>query len=121
MGLGSFVTFIPTTNADAARAFYADALGLTFVRDDQFALVFEHKGVTLRIARVESLQPQPFTVLGFHVGDVTAHARELAQRGVVFERFPGIEQDELGLWSPAPDVHVGWFKDPDGNLLSISS
>jgi catechol 2,3-dioxygenase-like lactoylglutathione lyase family enzyme len=122
MALGPFVTFIPTTDADAARRFYEEVLGLAFVLDDGFAVVLEHENITLRVVRVEGLTPQPFTVLGFRVDDVAAEARALAARGVVFERFPGMDQDELGVWRPVPGGQgVAWFKDPDGNLLSISS
>lgn len=122
MALGAVVTFIPTTNAERARRFYEEVLGLAFVQDDGFAIVFEHEGTTVRMVRVEELRPQPFTVLGFHVGHVADEARALAAKGVVFERFPGMDQDELGIWMPAPGAQgVAWFKDPDGNLLSISS
>ena len=122
MALGPFVTFIPTTSPAAARRFYEDVLGLAFVQDDGFALIFQNEGVTLRVVRVEGLRPQPFTTLGFRVGDVRAAAKSLAAKGIVFERFPGMEQDELGVWFPTPGAQaVAWFKDPDGNLLSISS
>jgi catechol 2,3-dioxygenase-like lactoylglutathione lyase family enzyme len=121
MALGAFVTFIATTDKERARAFYEGTLALRFVQDDDFALVFEHEGVTLRVVPVQELTPQRFTVLGFHVADVSAEARALAAKGVTFERYPGMGQDDLGVWVPAPGAGgVAWFKDPDGNLLSIS-
>lgn len=121
MALGPFVTFIPTAEPEAARAFYEGVLELRLVSDDDFALVFEHEGVTLRVVKVKTFTPQPFTVLGFRAADLAAEVRRLMDRGVTFERYPGMGQDELGIWKPAPDAQgVAWFRDPEGNLLSIS-
>src|SRR5205814_4549648 len=100
--------------------FYQDTLGLDFVGDEQFALVFDLAGTMLRVTRVDDLRPQPFTVLGWRVGDLAASVTGLAGRGVRFERFGGLEQDALGIWHSPSGVQVAWFKDPDGNLLSLS-
>jgi catechol 2,3-dioxygenase-like lactoylglutathione lyase family enzyme len=121
MALGAFVTFIPTVQPEAARAFYEGTLELRLVSDDDFAVVFEHEGVMLRVVKVTSFTPQPFTVLGFRAADVAAEVQRLMDRGVTFERYPGMGQDELGIWKPMPDAQgVAWFRDPDGNLLSVS-
>ena len=115
------IVVVPTTDAQAARPFYEDVLGLTFVADDGFALVFDAGGTTLRIPLVQEFQPQPFTVLGWQVDDVENTVKGLAARGVQFERFPGMDPDEHGIWKPmAGAAGVAWFKDPDGNLLSVS-
>jgi len=60
------------------------------------------------------------TALGWAVPDARGAVRELVARGVVIERFEGMDQDELGVWTPEPGTGVAWFKDPDGNLLSVS-
>ena len=118
---GTLMGFAVTTDAARARAFYEDVLGLRLVVDDGFALVFDSNGTTIRIARRDAFEPQPFTVLGWQVADVPATARWLAGRGVTFERYGGMGQDELGIWTPpGTSAGVAWFKDPDGNLLSIS-
>ena len=115
------IVFVPTTDPTRARAFYEEALGLTFVADEGFALVFDLAGVMLRVTRVDELRPQPFTVAGWRVDDPEAAARKLASRGVVFERYPGLEHDALGLWRSPSGARIGWFRDPDGNVLSITS
>ena len=90
------VAFVATTNPTRALAFYENALGLTLVADEQFALVFDLSGAMLRVTRVDALEPQPFTVLGWRVDDIESEARALAGRGVGFERYPGLDQDDLG-------------------------
>ena len=112
--------FIATTDPARARSFYEETLGLDFVTDEGFALVFDLAGTMLRVTRVEHLTPQPFTVLGFRMSDVPAVVSKLAARGVTFERFRGIEQDARGIWRSPSGARIAWFKDPDGNLLSIS-
>ena len=90
------------------------------VSDDEYALVFDAHGVSLRMAKVRDLTPQPFTVLGWHVPDIAAAVDELSAKGVTFERYPGMAQDERGIWASADGGGVAWFKDPDGNLLSVT-
>jgi catechol 2,3-dioxygenase-like lactoylglutathione lyase family enzyme len=115
------IAFVSTTDPERARAFYQDTLGLTFVADEGFALVFDLAGVMLRVTKVEQLQPQPFTVLGWRVDDPEATVRQLTSRGVAFERYPGTEQDALGIWPSPSGARIAWFRDPDGNVLSITS
>jgi catechol 2,3-dioxygenase-like lactoylglutathione lyase family enzyme len=112
--------FVPTTDPGRARRFYQDVLGLDFVADEGFALVFDLAGTMLRVTRVEQLEPRPFTVLGWRVANVANLVEELAERGVIFERFGRLDQDDLGVWRSPSGALVAWFKDPDGNLLSLS-
>ncbi len=120
LGSKPLVAFIVTTKADRARPFYEDVLGLKFVEDTPFALLFDCHGIQLRVTRVESLTPSPHTVLGWDVGDVSATVQALAAKGVAFERYEGFGQDADGVWSSPDGTKVAWFKDPDGNLLSVS-
>jgi len=113
------VAFLPTTDFARARDFYERTLGLALTAEEHFALVYHLGGTMLRVTRVEQLDPQPFTVLGWQVGDIEAEARDLASRGVVFERYAGLDQDALGIWSAPSGSRIAWFKDPDGNVLSI--
>ena len=116
------IAFVPTTDPDRARSFYERQLGLRFVADDGFALVFDLGGTTLRIARISgAFEPPGYTVLGWQVDDIEAVARELRERGIEFLRFDGFEQDDLGIWTSPNRAGVAWFKDPDGNTLSISA
>ncbi len=110
---------------DRARAaeFYREILGLAFAYEDSFASVFNLLGgITLRVSTVTDFTPHEHTILGFNVPDVEAAVRALRQRGVAFNIYPGFGQDELGIWSaPGGAVRVAWFKDPDGNVLSVTN
>lgn len=112
--------FVATANPEGARRFYEGVLGLDFVSDEAFALVFDLAGTMLRVTRVDHLEPQPFTVLGWSVDDVVAAVARLSGMGVAFERFAGLDQDSDGIWTAPSGTRVAWFKDPDGNLLSVS-
>ena len=90
------------------------------IQDAPYALVFDANGTRLRIANVGTVTPATYTVLGWQVSDIVAQAQDLAGRGVDFERFPGIKQDALGIWTTDDGDRVAWFKDPDGNVLSLT-
>jgi catechol 2,3-dioxygenase-like lactoylglutathione lyase family enzyme len=115
------IGFIPTRDAARARAFYQETLGLRFVEDDNFALVFDSNGTMIRIARSPEFSPFPFTLLGWEVPDIDAAVADLTAKGVQFARYSFLEQSPEGIWT-APDkaARVAWFADPDGNLLSLS-
>ena len=112
--------FLATADAGSARRFYEGVLGLRLIEDTPFALVFAAGGTTLRIQKLAALTPAPHTVLGWSVPDIAAAVRALAERGVRFERFEGMRQDGLGIWLSPSGARVAWFKDPDGNLLSLT-
>jgi catechol 2,3-dioxygenase-like lactoylglutathione lyase family enzyme len=123
LGSSGLVAFVPTRDPGRARRFYEGTLGLRFVSADQFALVFTSHGTTIRIADVSAVpefQPASFTILGWQVADAERAVRELAGRGVTFERYPGMDQDAAGIWRSPSGARVAWFKDPDGNILSIT-
>jgi catechol 2,3-dioxygenase-like lactoylglutathione lyase family enzyme len=113
---------ICTRDRARATAFYRDALGLTVASQDHFAVVFNTGGVALRVSTVADFTPHQHTILGFSVPDVAATVKALREKGVSFNIYQGFRQDELGIWT-APDgtVYVAWFKDPDGNVLSVTS
>jgi len=117
------IAFVPTRNPKKARQFFETTLGLRFVSDDQFALVFDANGVMVRVVDVSGVadyKPAPFTILGWSVSNADKTVKDLQQKGVKFERFPGMEQDQLGVWSSPSGAKVAWFKDPDGNVLSLT-
>ncbi len=120
LGAASIVVFVPTTNAHKARAFYEGVLGLAFVKDDGFALVFKANETTLRVVKLQDFKPAPYTILGWQVSDVEAMVTALQKKAVRFERFGSIQQDNLGIWTAPSGDRVAWFKDPDGNVLSIT-
>jgi catechol 2,3-dioxygenase-like lactoylglutathione lyase family enzyme len=114
------VTFLLTKDANAALAFYRDTLGIHFLRDDGFALVLDMDGVMLRISKVPEFTPAQHTVLGWESREIAATVDELAAKGVTFNRYPNMGQDERGICAFPNGDKVVWFKDPDGNVLSIS-
>jgi len=118
--MDSVVTFLMTQNPEAAIPFYRDTLGFTFLRDDGFALVFDMNGVMLRIGKTQGFTPAPNTVLGWEARDISATMKKLEQMGVAFERYPNMGQDADGVCTFPTGDKVAWFKDPDGNVLSIS-
>ncbi len=117
----SFIGFIPVRDLAAARAFYAGTLELRVVADTPFALVLDVGGTMLRITPVPELPDRPFTVAGWNVPDIGAAVRTLAGRGVRFTRYDGMTQDDLGIWVTPGGDRVAWFKDPDGNTLSLTT
>ena len=120
LGSTNIIAFVPTRDPKQARAFYEGILGLRFVKDDGFALVFDANGIMIRIAKAPEFKPLPFTILGWQVSSIEKMAADLQEKGVHFERFGFFEQDELGIWTAPTGDKVAWFKDPDGNLLGIS-
>jgi catechol 2,3-dioxygenase-like lactoylglutathione lyase family enzyme len=115
------VVFVYIVDVERARSFYRDTLGLRLVSEEPpFALVFDANGIMLRLGMAKQLTPSVGTVLGWEVPDVAAAVKDLAQSGVRFERYPQMPQDELGIWTAPGGARVAWFKDPDGNVLSVS-
>jgi catechol 2,3-dioxygenase-like lactoylglutathione lyase family enzyme len=114
------VGFLTTTDYGKARAFYEGKLGFEFVSLDQFALAMRAGENMLRISKGEAFKPAQGTVLGWEVDDVRAAVLWLSSRDVVTEKYPFVEDQELGIWTAPSGDQVAWFKDPDGNVLSIS-
>jgi hypothetical protein len=69
---------------------------------------------------VDHFEPQGFTVLGWQVKDIDHVVDSLTKRNVKLARYPGMAQDERGIWSSPSGARVAWFKDPDGNTLSLT-
>jgi catechol 2,3-dioxygenase-like lactoylglutathione lyase family enzyme len=121
LGSLNIVAFVPTNDTDKARTFYEKVLGLRFVKDDGFALVLDANGIMVRVAKVPApFTPAQFTILGWQVTQIEKMVKALQQKGVHFERFGFFEQDALGIWTAPSGEKVAWFKDPDGNILSVS-
>jgi catechol 2,3-dioxygenase-like lactoylglutathione lyase family enzyme len=116
----NIIGFVATQNPASARKFYEEILGLAFVSDDPFAIVFNVNGTMLRVQKVQQFLPAQHTVLGWKVSDMRAQVQKLKESGVRFERFDGLSQDELGIWTSPAGAKVAWFKDPDGNMLSLT-
>ena len=114
------MAFLATTDAARSRAFYEGVLDLRFVSEDDFAVVYDIRGIELRLQKVRELMPQPHTVLGWSVEGIEKVVRDIAVRGGRFARFPQLEQDAAGIWRSPSGARIAWLRDPDGNLLSLT-
>ena len=114
------VAFVAATDLRRARAFYEQTLGLPVLGQDDFACVLDAHGTTLRVTAVREVVRGGYTVLGWRVSDIVTAVRDLAVRGVTFVRYPGLSQDEHGIWTAPSGAQVAWFTDPDGNTLSLT-
>jgi catechol 2,3-dioxygenase-like lactoylglutathione lyase family enzyme len=115
------MAFIATRDRRKAKSFYGDTLGFALMQEDDFAPVFDLNGTKLRISEVADHAPLPYTVLGWEVADIAETAKALWSKGISFNRYDGLVQDELGVWTaPGGAAKVVWFTDPDGNVLSLT-
>jgi catechol 2,3-dioxygenase-like lactoylglutathione lyase family enzyme len=116
----ALVAFVATTDLERAHAFYGDLLGLRRVDASPFANVYDAGGTSLRVTRVDRVGTAPYTVLGWTVADIGAALEQLTARGVACERFPGVEHDDAGVWTAPGGARIAWFRDADGNVLSLT-
>jgi|SRR5580704_17047506 catechol 2,3-dioxygenase-like lactoylglutathione lyase family enzyme len=117
----AIIGFIATSDPDRAREFYGGTLGLRLIEEQPpFALIYDADGTMLRVTTVKTVNLAAYTVLGWKVPNISTAAKALSAAGVLFERYPGMKQDDLGIWTSPNGSKVAWFKDPDGNTLSIS-
>lgn len=121
--LSKMIGFVTTNDARKSKAFYEEGLGFSLLEEDEYALVFDANGTMLRVGKGRKAEPAQQTVLGWEVDDIHAAIRALGARGVKFVQWglPFMKQDDHGVWTPPNGDKVAWFKDPDGNVLSIST
>jgi catechol 2,3-dioxygenase-like lactoylglutathione lyase family enzyme len=120
LSAGKLIGFVPTKDSARSREFYEGKLGFNFVSDDQFALVMQAGKSMIRIAKAGKFTPAQYTVMGWEVTDIEAVVKWLNGRGVSFEKYPFVQDQERGIWTTPNGDKVAWFKDPDGNVLSLS-
>jgi catechol 2,3-dioxygenase-like lactoylglutathione lyase family enzyme len=121
LGSHKIMAFAPTLDAKKARPFYEGVLGLRVLSQDNFALALDANGIMLRVTNVPfGFKPQQFTILGWQVPDIAKTVSALKQKGVQFESYGLPTQDAEGIWTAPGGAQVAWFKDPDGNILSLT-
>ena len=122
LGSSKLMAFAAVTDMVKSRAFYEGVLGLRLVEDEKpFALVFDANGTMLRVTPVGEHHALPHTVLGWAVASIEDTVQKLVAAGVEFQRYPGMNDgNALGIWTAPGGARVAWFKDPDGNLLSLT-
>src|SRR5215203_5329969 len=108
-------------DVEKAKAFYGETLGLSLRVIDEdhglFSLELAGDRPTLVYPKPDHV-PANFTILNFPVEDIDEAVDGLAARGVRFERYDGIDQDERGVMR-GEGPPIAWFKDPAGNILSV--
>jgi predicted enzyme related to lactoylglutathione lyase len=120
LNTSKLIGFVATTKPESAKKFYKDVLGLPITEDNPFALVFDANGIMLRVQKVQEHSPAIHTVLGWEVADIATTIRQMTKKGIRFERYDGLTQDSLGVWTSPAGAKVAWFNDPDGNVLSLT-
>jgi len=120
LGNATIKAFVPTVKPGKAKIFYQDILGFKLLDEDNYALEFDAHGTLLRVIIVPELKAHPFTILGWDVGDIQEIILQLNAQGITCERYEFMEQDDLGIWISPGGSKVAWFKDPDGNILSLT-
>lgn len=120
LGAAKVMAFVATADPERAKTFYRDVLGLRLIGDEPYALVFDAGGTMLRIQKMRELRPQPFTALGWEVDDIEQTVDDVVSRGATVLRVDGLPQDARGIWQADATTKVWWFKDPDGNTLSLT-
>jgi catechol 2,3-dioxygenase-like lactoylglutathione lyase family enzyme len=114
------VAFVGTTDRARAKEFYGSILGLKLLREEPLALAYECNGTALRVVDVDNVVEAPYTVLGWSVKDAGKAVADLVERGVEMIQYDDLEQDGSGVWTSPGGARVAWFRDPDGNVLSVS-
>ena len=114
------IAFVATKDSVRAKNFYENILGLKLVHDGNVALLFDANGTKLMVQKVKEHNPPQFTVLGWDVVDINAEVEELHRRGIEVARYDWMQQDDKGIWTAPGGAKVAWFKDPDGNTLSLT-
>ncbi|MCB9271937.1 MAG: VOC family protein [Lewinellaceae bacterium] len=117
---GILKAFIPTVDPQEAILFYRDLLGFELMSEDDYAMEFNANGTLLRVTIVDEFVPQPFTILGWNIENLVFTVRQFNEKNIYFEIFDFLEQDDLGIWNSPGGAKVAWFKDPDGNILSLT-
>jgi catechol 2,3-dioxygenase-like lactoylglutathione lyase family enzyme len=116
----NLVAFIGTAKPAEARAFYEDTLGLLFMSEDPHTMIFDSNGTVLKVQKLKEVRPAHGTAVGWEVDHIVRAIHDLTAKGVSFLRFPGLEQDREAIWTAPNGTMVAWFKDPDGNVLSLT-
>jgi catechol 2,3-dioxygenase-like lactoylglutathione lyase family enzyme len=120
LGSAQLIGFAATSEPTLATRFYSHTLGLRLIEEGPFAIVFDANGTMLRVQKVKEHIPVKHTVLGWRVENIRSEIDELSAKGVRFERYDNLGQDDRGIWCTPDGAEVAWFKDPDGNTLSLT-
>ncbi|MEU4407075.1 VOC family protein [Streptosporangium sp. NPDC023963] len=105
-------------DVETARKFYAETLGLEVSEENGMLTLHLAEGGKVLVYPKHGHVPASYTILNFPVDDIDAAVDGLVGRGVVFERYDGLPQDDRGVMREEGPP-IAWFKDPAGNVLSV--
>ena len=119
LGKADATPMIAVKDLDNARKFYEETLGLETQEDFGEGVMMKTGDTMISLYRSEFAGTNKATALTFDVEDLEAEVRELRDKGVFFEHYdlPGL--DAQGDLYVADGMKTAWFKDPDGNILSL--
>lgn len=100
--------------------FFVDVMGLKLREVTPYALVFLDGHHVLRVQIMPEFRPAGYTVHGWQVANIVEEIEALTKKGVRFQRFDQLAQDELGIWTAPDGSKIAWFTDPSGNTLSLT-
>lgn len=115
------VAFVPSADPVRSRAFYEKTLGLPLVGEEGGAFVFDVDGAELRLIRVDTVNPEPHTLVGWQVDDIDDVVARLQALGVAFADYDFLDENNPAVWTAPNGQRIAWFTDPDGHTLSLSS
>ena len=119
LGTADATPMIAVKDLDRARTFYEETLGLQQVDDFGEGFMLKSGDTKVTVYRSEFAGTNKATALTFDVEDIEGEVNELKGKGISFEHYdlPGLERD--GDLYVAQEMKTAWFKDPDGNILSL--
>ncbi len=120
LGTTDPIPMIAVRDLDRARAFYEETLGLTTIDTlGKEVVSMKSGGTRIDVYRSEYAGTNKATALTFDVDDIAGEVSSLKDKGVTFEHYDldGLERD--GDIHKAEGMKTAWFKDPDGNILSL--
>ena len=120
LGKADATPMIAVKDLDRARKFYGDTLGLKEIDDFGEGFMLKSGDTRFSVYRSEFAGTNKATALTFEVDDIDKEVSDLKGKGVAFEHYdlPGLRQE--GDLHVAEGFKTAWFKDPDGNILSLA-
>ena len=119
LGRGDATPMVAVKDLDRARKFYEDTLGLKEVQDFGEGFILKSGDTKLNVYRSEFAGTNKATTLTFDVDDIDSEVRDLKGKGIAFEQYDlqGLQRE--GDIYRGQNMKTAWFKDPDGNILSL--
>lgn len=119
IGKSDATPMIAVKDLDRARKFYEDTLGLKEVQDFGEGFILKSGDTRLNVYRSEFAGTNKATALTFDVDDIDSEVRDLKDKGIMFEHYDVADLQREGDIYRGDKMKTAWFKDPDGNILSL--